>query len=102
MAEIVALLKYYVEDELYSRYVFVHNGEYYVHSDNQGNVLFANCDIREEEKWIDIDTCYSLGISADTPVSECESDIIYSFYEALKEEDEFQYLTDTNKTHLEY
>ena len=101
-SQIVALLKYYVEGELYSKYVFVHDGNYCVDAENHGDISFADCDIREDEKWLNFDECYCLGISSDTPVSQCEQDIIDSFYGALKDEGEFEYLTDLDETHLEY
>lgn len=101
-SQIVALLKYYVEGELYSKYVFVHDGNYYVGAENHGDISFADCDIREDEKWLNFDECYCLGMSSDIPVSQCEQDIIFSFYGALEDEGEFEYLTDFDKTHLEY
>lgn len=101
-SQIVALLKYYVEGELYSKYVFVHDGNYCVDAENHGDISFADCDIREDEKWLNFDECYCLGISSDIPVSQCEQDIIDSFYGALEDEGEFEYLTDLDKTHLEY
>lgn len=101
-SQIVALLKYYVEGELYSKYVFVHDGNYCVDAENHGNISFADCDIREDEKWLNFDECYCLGISSDIPVSQCEQDIIDSFYGALEDEGELEYLTDLDETHLEY
>ena len=101
-SRIVALLKYYVEGELYSKYVFVHDGNYCVDAENHGDISFADCDIREDEKWLDFDECYCLGISSDIPVSQCEQDIIDSFFDALEDEGEFEYLTDLDETHLEY
>lgn len=101
-SQIVALLKYYVEGELYSKYVFVHDGNYCVDAENHGNISFADCDIREDEKWLNFDECYCLGISSDIPVSQCEQDIIDSFYDALEDEGELEYLTDLDETHLEY
>lgn len=101
-SQIVALLKYYVEGELYSKYVFVHDGNYCVDAENHGDISFADCDIREDEKWLNFDECYCLGISSDIPVSQCEQDIIDSFYGALEDEGEFEYLTDLDETHLEY
>lgn len=100
--EIVALLKYYVEGELYSKFVFIHDGSYCVDSDNQGDVSFADCDLSKYEEWLNFDECYCLDISSDTPISECEQDIIDSFYEALQDEGEFEYLTDLDETHLDY
>lgn len=101
-SQIVALLKYYVEGELYSKYVFVHDGNYCVDAENHGDISFADCDIREDEKWLNFDECYCLGISSDIPVSQCEQDIIDSFYDALEDEGELEYLTDLDETHLEY
>lgn len=101
-SQIVALLKYYVEGELYSKYVFVHDGNYCVDAENHGNISFADCDIREDEKWLNFDECYCLGMSSDIPVSQCEQDIIDSFYDALEDEGELEYLTDLDETHLEY
>lgn len=101
-SQIVALLKYYVEGELYSKYVFVHDGNYCVDVENHGDISFADCDIREDEKWLNFDECYCLGMSSDIPVSQCEQDIIDSFYDALEDEGEFEYLTDLDETHLEY
>jgi hypothetical protein len=101
-SQIVALLKYYVEGELYSKYVFVHDGNYCVDAENHGDISFADCDIREDEKWLNFDECYCLGISSNIPVSQCEQDIIDSFYGALEDEGEFEYLTDLDETHLEY
>jgi hypothetical protein len=73
-----------------------------VYAENHGDISFADYDIREDEKWLNFDECYCLGISSDIPVSQCEENIIDSFYGALEDEGVFEYLTDLDKTHLEY
>lgn len=75
---------------------------YWVHTDNQGDISFADCNLSADEEDLNFDECCCLDISSDIPMSQCEQDIIDSFYDALKEEGEFVYLTGLDKTHLEY
>ena len=96
-----ALIKYYVEGEIYGKVVFVYNGQYCVDQDNYGDIDFDNVRNYTEDD-LNPDICYELGVDADKPIADCEQEIIEAYLSALEDEDELQYLDDPSSTYLEY